>query len=226
MTTVIIRNFFPVDRKVSANFVRGVFGSELLHIQDDDDDEVLQRIETVTALRLDVRRWATMEVQRKMVEAVHQCGRSHVTTWKQLVEFWRKNDISECAAIMWQVCYGSFDARPDWDQVLEREYMSMNNLTYRQPDVGGNWDTMPKGCIARQIAGQKNILVKALNNAAKKTHGMQLTISRSAEEITSKNRYRKRKKGACLTSFVKGGDGTVRKDYKVGQMVLDTTVRA
>ena len=196
MSLTIHRLYFPHEANITSKWIRGIFSEELLGLED-DDPKVVARVEQAKKHRKDVRTFARDTLRSMMVEAVRAYD-MRVGTWEKLCKTWADDDSDEMAAAIWNACYGIFDARPGWEYELESRFMTMHKWKFVEKDED------KKSCIARTFTSCKNILVKAINEKVMNTHKRKVTISRSKEQINNKTRFKKRKKGMTLCSFVKG----------------------
>jgi hypothetical protein len=79
--------------------------------------------------------------------------------------------------------FGDFEKNPTWSQRLETEYMEKNSIVYGK--LNGEQDE-EWGCYERVTTHAKWDVVRAINNAMKRTHDLRIVISRDGVEASKK----------------------------------------
>ena len=91
--------------------------------------------------------------------------------------------------------------------------MKHHGLQYKEEEDG----VSRKGCISRLFSEQRKQIIKSVNLYGKKTHGGQIKIKRTAEEIRETGKTKRWKKGMTLGNFFTLDVGKVRKPSQVIQ---------
>ena len=117
-------------------------------------------------------------------------------------EYWAKNCKERLAReIIGYMLHGYFDLRPNWEILLEREFMKGKRWEYHESKSGlaVNWK---KGCIAKIISETKVDQAKRIKDIGRRVGGTFITIKRTNPTRQEKNR--KRKKGDFMVTDEKG----------------------
>ena len=152
----------------------------------------------------DLRSWARHQIHGMMCDEANARHMTHgtpernVQRFKDIRDYFKANSSTEALENVWQVCYGTFDRHQGWAKKLADDFMSEHGWEYTP-------DTPPKVrtfCVERQIALCKGELIKSLNAAVQKTHGLKVRISRLPEQITEKNKFEKRTKSVFKAQYI------------------------
>jgi hypothetical protein len=96
------------------------------------------------------------------------------------------------------VTYQLFDNMPSLVTNIEVDFMDAGNLLqYDEPLKGKK-----KGCILEIVEVQKRVLIRLINDRAKRTRGQRIAISRL--DVPKDERFHKRKRGVFDLSFING----------------------
>lgn len=200
--SLISRQYFPVGGKIDEGYVKQLYGEASIWW---GEKEFTSAIAELKGERTNARTWGKQKVESMVMAAMKVQGVKIHTMTGLKTEF-RNDGSPEFAAKLWNGCYRSFDDAPNWENEAETEYMLMNCLAYHALKEG---ETETKGCIARLFVDVKKEVIKALNRSTVLTHGGQIRMKRTPQEVVSQGKYKKRKKGTTNSSFYSlaiGGD--------------------
>ena len=110
--------FFP-DGIVTEKDVRSAFGNVTLNMT---EGELRELVEQVNKVKTDVISWGKAHVRTLLLKHGEEFLNG-IGNFDQLGDYWKDNGTEVSAAILWQICYGSFDFRMNWELDLEKEYM-------------------------------------------------------------------------------------------------------
>jgi hypothetical protein len=215
--SLISRQYFPVGGKIDEGYVKQLYGESSIRWGEKEFTRVIAELK---GERTNARTWGKQKVE-SMVMASMKVQRVNIHTMTGLKTEFKNDSSPEFAAKLWNGCYRSFDDAPNWEIQSETEYMQMNCLAYNDLKEG---ETETKGCIARLFVDVKKEVVKALNRSTVLTHGGQIWMKRTPEEVVSQGRYKKRKKGTTNSSFYSLAIGKDVSPSKVFAEILTNTV--
>ena len=182
--------FFP-DGTVREKDVRSAFGNVTLNMA---EVELTALVEQVMKVKTDVISWGKNRVHALLLE--HSKEFLHgINNWDLLGDYWRDNGTEVSAAILWQICYGAFDFKINWELDLEKEYMENRGYAYEETNKAS------KGCIARSFALRKSEAIKILNNKTQRTHKGTIYMSRKNLTAGKGKKFAKRKKGTTIGDY-------------------------
>ena len=113
-----------------------------------------------------------------------------VSSMKELKSKFAEDGSTLFAAKVWAACYNPFEN--DWELEGEKECLAAMNLTYKESEEE------VKGCFARLFVDEKKEMCKAINKATTATHGGQIRMKRTKEEVSRLGVHKKRKKGTVV----------------------------
>ena len=134
-----------------------------------------------------------MAAKKGQLELVRDLG-----GFEWVKEYWATNCKETIAReIIGYMLHGYFDLRPNWEILLEREFMKGKRWEYHENKTGRalNWK---KGCIAKIISETKVDQAKRIKEIGRRLGGTFITIKRSNPTKQEKNR--KRKKGDFMVT--------------------------
>lgn len=197
--------YFLIDKRPTVQHVQQVFGEDLL----DRTVEQLQELkEYVQAEKTDATSWGNVEVSHMIATHLVNQGLPNCATWAQVKKWWSKkeNGTVKNAKIMWRACFGSFDdLGGDWATRLETQYMKSKQWRYNVQNPSKN---IRKGCFAMLFARCKVDKIKEINRWGNKTHGFEIILKRTKEDLEKTSKWKKRKKGQVICAFARKGKQT------------------
>jgi len=183
-----------------------VYHVEKLSIKEKD-----AMIDDLNEERTRVSKWAKAQVKRMMLASAQKLEvkwDGHVVQlFQQIGKSWAEDGTDRNARKLYFVCFGQFEKAPTWSLTLELEYMTKNSLEYSMLDCEQDKE---RGCYERIITHAKGTVVRAINDATKKTHDLRIAISRDG--VLNSNKFDKRSSG----DFYIRGNSSVSNVHALG----------
>ena len=181
------RHFLPVTKNVDGDWVRTYYEKIGKRIS---NEVINERTKELDEIRTEVCEYAKEKIHRYFVEAFVEEGVTGVISMDDIKKWWKGNcATAEGRSIMFHVQYGYFEQRPDWEKVLETQYMKGKGLQYVEKSDD---DKSMKGCVAKIISREKTEQVKRFQRL-RSIIGLSLTKTRDRDEEGRK--IKRRKKG-------------------------------
>ena len=191
----ISHDYFMIDKKLTIGHIQAVFGECTVNLSQATLEKLLKKVQSD---KEDAGHWGRNQVQRRMVENLQALGVNNVNTWRGLLKAWKADGSKQMANRMWNACYGLFDRDTGWQDDMENEYMTMKGYRYVS-----DADREKRGCFAKLFSSCKINSIKIINKVGRKSHGTEIRLKRTAEEIqkSTGGLFMKRKAGKTLGSF-------------------------
>ena len=188
----ISKEYFPVEKKITPTYACSVAGPEALQWSAAEKQQAADELEFT---RKAAKTFAKPELTRKYLLAARANG-IEVDGFNELCKKFRDDDSLDLAKQLWQqVMFGWADHHPEWDLIMESDYMSMKNLEYID-DGSSN-----KGCFAKTFMKIRSELNKTINRAPKSTHQGKIRKKRMKDKVEATGKHKRRKQGECLVPF-------------------------
>jgi hypothetical protein len=174
-----------------------------------NEDAISNLLSQLESLKKELRDWAAGEIRARMLDEARK-HKLPVRHFGEIKRWWAKNFTANDQKVIARIAFGIWDDEPGWEYLLEEKYMQLKKWKYKQASVDSSAPTQesvenkvhqrcpsaePKGFVSRLITNVKGDQVKQLQDAGKKSHGINITISRSSSQITKETKWKKRKKG-------------------------------
>ena len=190
------------DKSHDPNHVRCLEGMSAVDATHEQLAKLGQDLDNERAI---CRKWAGEAIAKLMIQTAKELGLKNkrerpVCVFSDIGESWAADKSRVNQVKLFEIMFGMFDKHRDWSLRLEREFMYAHNVGYSEVP-----SPRKKGCYERIISYMKTGKVKNINQAALKTHGLQIRISRFNKDITDKNRFDKRIKGEFVAASVSIG---------------------
>jgi hypothetical protein len=183
----VSRSLFPVGKRINDDYVMQLYG---LETQTWTKEQFTEAVENITTIRTEARSYAKGHCESRALTYVKNLG-VNVSSMKELKRKFAEDGSTLFAAKVWAACYNPFEN--DWELEGEKECLAAMNLTYKE--AGGE---RLKGCFARLFVDIKKEMCKAINKATLATHGGQIRMKRTKEEVVRLGVHKKRKKGTVV----------------------------
>jgi len=179
-----------------------------------NEDAISNLLSHLESLKKELRDWAAGEIRARMLDEARK-NKLPVRHFGEIKRWWAKNCTANDQKVIARIAFGIWDDDPGWEFVLEENYMQLKKWKYKQASLDSSASTLesvenkapaggpsiePKGFVSRLITNVKGDQVKQLQEAGKKSHGINITISRSSSQINKDNKWKKRKKGTFVVT--------------------------
>jgi len=182
----VSHSVFPVGKRINEDYVMQLYGMET---QSWTKEQFAEAVENITRIRTEARSYAKGHCESRALTYVKNLG-VDVSSMKELKRKFAEDGSTLFAAKVWAACYNPFEN--DWELEGEKECLAAMNLTYKESV------TRVKGCFARLFVDEKKEMCKAINKATVATHGGQIRMKRTREEVNRLGVHKKRKKGTAV----------------------------
>lgn len=218
VTNLRIGVFELVEKAVCADTIDK--GKDLGYSVDAQYGDYPALIEKYNRLKDQVRNWSRDHIKLVMVDYARTCGiqkfdGTTLMTWTDFLETWslpytrQKKPSKELRESVAEVLFGYFMKKKYWNETFEKLFLEKFNWTYTDEHIidktqhlGKSKGAKIKTSIAKLIATAKAELIKEVNRAGKRSHGITLNAKLSPSEVMSQG---PKKRGA----FVCRVDGEV-----------------
>ena len=204
---IIPRDLFHAEKKVLRDHAISYNVTCNLGLQLDDNTG----LDNLKDIIVDIRNRFKDYIQSALEDDIKkECNNQNITyngqpitKVKNLGKAWA--DDAALAQQVWDVLYGKYRKKVDWDTQMEKE--AMDCLKYKYAEAGGGNKVGTdkrgnKGCVAKLATKIKRDLMKAINRHCRKTHGKKVSSGRETNIIGIDSKGRKkyqRHKGKQLT---------------------------
>ncbi len=175
-----------MGKRINDDYVMQLYG---LDTQSWTKEQFAEAVGNITRIRTEARSYAKGHCESRALTYVKNLG-VNVSSMKELKRKFAEDGSTLFAAKVWAACYNPFEN--DWELEGEKECLAAMNLTYNESGA------RVKGCFARLFVDEKKEMCKAINKATRGTHGGQIRMKRTKEEVNRLGVHKKRKKGTVV----------------------------